>query len=265
MSTRTIQAREPIGVEQAATLIVRELRELADPRKAASAQRFVAQPIQALGIDAPTLRGLARVWIQRLKPAWHLREARALCDLLLQNTHMETRAAGFLVLGGFQHEFDRGLCRQAERWLNRHLDNWALVDGFASIVLSPLLRRHPECTAELRCWTKSKSMWARRAAVVTLVPFARHGEQLDLAYELTETLLGEKEDLMHKAVGWLLREAGKTNPRRLKTFLLRHRQAIPRTTVRYAIERFPTGERKQLLEQTRRPRVSSDDRAPSRM
>lgn len=251
MKTLTSQAENPLTPGQAAALIRGELRELADPRKAASAQRFVAEPIQALGIDAPTLRGLTRGWIQRLKPTWRLAEACALCDLLFQEPEIETRAAGFLVLGGFSRDFDPALFRRAERWINRHLDNWALVDGFASIVLSPLLRRHSECAAELRRWIQSKSMWVRRAALVTLVPFARHGEQLDLAFELAEASLGEKAGLMHKAAGWLLREAGKADSSRLKTFLLRHRGTIPRTTVRYAIERFPASERQYLLAQTR--------------
>ena len=251
MTPRSIPETEPVDVKQATTRIIRELADLADPKKAASTQRFFAEPIQTLGIDAPTMRGLAENWIRWLKPTWHLRDARALCARLVQEPHIEIRTAGFLVLGAFLHEFDRGLWRQSERWLNRRLDNWALVDGFASTVLSPLLRRHPECASDLRRWTRAKSMWVRRASVVTLVPFARKGEQLELAFELAETLLGEKEDLMHKAVGWLLRETGKTNPRGLKAFLLRHRGAIPRTTVRYAIERFPAQERARLLQQTR--------------
>jgi 3-methyladenine DNA glycosylase AlkD len=255
----------PIGVEQAARRVIDDLRALADPRKAESAQRFVATPIRALGIDAPTLRGMARAWIRRLKPTWRLREARALCGLLFQTPEIETRAAGFLVLGGFAREFNSELWPEAERWLGRYLDNWGLVDGFASTVLTPLLRFHPEGSAVLRRWTRSNCLWTRRAAVVTLVPFARHGEQLDLGFELAEALLGEKEDLMHKAVGWLLREAGKTNPARLKVFLLRHRGAIPRTTVRYAIERFPGEERKRLLEETRRPATTNPKRAPSRV
>ena len=110
---------------------------MADPRKAASAQRFVAEPIQALGIDVPTLRGLTRGWVQRLKPTWRLAETCALCDLLFQEPEIETRAAGFLALGGFSRDFDPALFRRAERWINRHLDNWALVDGFASIGAFP--------------------------------------------------------------------------------------------------------------------------------
>ncbi len=251
MSERTADRLQPIGVEEAATRIVRELHDLANPRKAESAQRFFTEPIQALGIDAPTSRSFAQRWIRQLKPTWHQRQALALCGLLLQQPPMETRAAGFLILSGFLDAPSQDMWRQAESWLIQYLDNWALVDGFASTVLSPLLRCHPESTPKLLCWTESKCMWVRRAAVVTLVPFARHGEHLDVAYGFVETLLREKEDLMHKALGWLLREAGKANPARLKRFLLQHRGAIPRTTVRYAVERFPEADRKRLLEQTR--------------
>lgn len=246
-----VRPEEPIGVEQAATQIACELHRLADPKRAALVQRYFAEPIQSLGIDGPTLRGVTKIWIRRAKRTWHLREACALCNRLFQFPDIETRSVGFLILGAFSSEFAPSLLARAERWLSRHLNNWALVDGFASTILSPLLRSNPNCTATLRRWAESECLWVRRAAVVTLVPFARRGEHLDLTFELVETLLGDQEDLMHKALGWLLREAGKTYPKRLKQFLLRHRGAIPRTTVRYAIERFPADERNQLLLQTR--------------
>lgn len=108
-------------------------------------------------------------------------------------------------------------------------------------------------------------MWVRRAALVALVPLARRGQQLDLTYKLVEGLLNERVDLMHKALGWLLREAGKTDMPRLKRFLLRYGPAIPRTTVRYAIERHPLSERQALLRLTRGPLVhGSTDFKPTR-
>ena len=239
------------GLAEAEGLLVRELRGLADPRKAESTQRFFAEPIPALGIDTPTLRRVAGAWVRKLKPGWQVREARALGDRLLEQAPVEIRMAGILVLAGFKREFEPSLFEQVKGWLERRLDNWALVDGCCSEVLSPLVRRHPDCAAGLEAWSRSSCLWVRRASVVTLVPFARHGEQLDLALDLAGRLLNQQEDLMHKAVGWLLREAGKSEPDRLRAFLLQHRGAIPRTTVRYAIERFPAEERRRLLEETR--------------
>ena len=252
-----------LTASQAAELIEGELRHLADPRKAESAQRFFAGPIQALGLDAPTQRGLAKKWIQRVKGDWDLKDAVEFCDRLLQRPHMETRGAGFLVLAGFEKDFDEALFHQAEKWLGRRLDNWALVDGFSGTVLSPLLRRFPELIAELPRWSESEILWIRRAAVVCLVPFARKGERLDESYRLVEGRFGDAEDLMHKAMGWLLREAGKPDAKRLRAFLLRHGSAIPRTTVRYAIERFPLAERKRLLELTREPGSAQSTVTPS--
>jgi 3-methyladenine DNA glycosylase AlkD len=78
------------------------------------------------------------------------------------------------------------------------------------------------------------------------------GERLEAAYEVVREHLGDPEDLIHKAVGWLLRECGKTDMKRLRRFLLRHGSEIPRTTLRYAIERFPAAQRARLLRVTRR-------------
>jgi 3-methyladenine DNA glycosylase AlkD len=143
------------------------------------------------------------------------------------------------------------------------LDNWALVDTFCGSVLSPVLKQHPEVEKTLRVWSRARSLWVRRAAIVTLVPCARRGELLDTAYELAREHFADPEDLMHKATGWLLREAGKTDVPRLRRFLLQHGPAIPRTTLCYAIERFPSAERLRLLTSTRpiglRGRRSSPD------
>ena len=92
---------------------------------------------------------------------------------------------------------------------------------------------------------------------MTLVLPARRGQYLEAAYELASEHFSDGEDLMHKAIGWLLREAGKTDMPRLKTFLLQHGNSIPRTSLRYAIERFPEGVRRELLLRTRGSRQAS--------
>ena len=95
------------------------------------------------------------------------------------------------------------------------------------------------------------STLASNFSVVCFVSLARHGEHLETVYDTAVVLRGDPEDLMHKAVGWMLREAGRTDPPRLETFLLRHGPTLPRTTLRYAIERFDAPSRKRLLAQTR--------------
>jgi len=241
----------PVPAEVAA-LMAGELEGLADAERAESAQRYFKGAVQALGIDAATMRSCAKSWAARLKPVWSLKEAEALCAGMLAKEPCEMRALGFLVLGEFKKTFDRELFFRVEPWILSRLDNWALVDGFASLVLTPLLEKHPDLDAELPRWGRSECLWMRRSALVCLVSFARKGKRLDLVYQRVTASLGAGEDLMHKAMGWLLREAGKTDAERLKAFLLAQGATTPRTTLRYAIERFPVEERKSLLERTRR-------------
>ena len=241
----------------APALVAREissrLRRMSDPVRARGAQQYFKHEIIALGIATPELRAFVRECIDKLRPCWQGRQAVELCDRLLREPELEIRGTGFLILGGFPKLLTPDLLRQAEGWCQRRLDNWALVDGFCSAVLSPWLKRHPEAEDQIVAWSTAKSLWLRRAALVTLVPFARRGLRLDAAYRLAREHFADSEDLIHKATGWLLREAGKTDMPRLRRFLLRHGPDIPRTALRYAIERFPLTERQTLLRLTRGP------------
>jgi len=249
-TTNPVVAKPP-SIDQTARGIIRDLRAMANPVRAKGVQQYFKHAVIALGIDTPTLRDYARDQINAFKPGRSLAEAIALCDRLLRDAELEIRGLGILVLSAFKKDFTTALTGHAERWLKTRLDNWALVDSFCSCVLSPLLERHPSIEATLRRWSRARSLWVRRAAIVTLVPFARRGRLLELTYELAREHFSDGEDLMHKATGWLLREAGKTDMPRLRGFLLEHGPAIPRMALRYAIERFPKTERTTLLEATR--------------
>jgi len=208
--------------------------------------------IRTFGVRTPRLRAIIADLYTEVRGSWRLRDAVALADICLARRELEMRGVGIEILGRFAKEFEACLLHRLQRWIAAgHLDNWASVDSAAGTVVAPLLRRFPELVPELTGWSASKNMWLRRMSVVPLVPFARHGEHLDEAYRVVESLLDDPEDLMHKATGWLLREAGKTDAARLEEFLLRHGPAIPRTTLRYAIERFPPAQRKRLLAATR--------------
>jgi 3-methyladenine DNA glycosylase AlkD len=104
----------------------------------------------------------------------------------------------------------------------------------------------------------------RRASAVALLPAIRRGYALDTAYEVATILRRDREDLIQKAAGWLLREAGKRDAARLERYLRAGASAIPRTTLRYAIERIPAAQRRQILAATRPSRyTASPSEAPS--
>jgi 3-methyladenine DNA glycosylase AlkD len=240
-----------------AALLREAARALAAEADPAAARQFLTyfkphEQVRVIGVKSARVREILAGIHERVRDAWTLPDVVAFTELCVKRREMEIRGIGIALLGKYAKVYEACLLHRVQRWLAAgYLDNWASVDSMAGNVVSPLLERFPALVPEIVQWSASRNVWVRRMSVVPLVPFARHGEYLDEGYGVVEALLGDGEDLMHKATGWLLREAGKTDAARLERFLLEHCAAVPRTTLRYAIERFPAAQRKRLLAATR--------------
>ena len=125
------------------------------------------------------------------------------------------------------------------------INNWDLVDVSAPIVGEYLIGLDNPYVLLYKL-SKSKSLWQRRVSMVFTFAFIRSGD-IEPTFEMAEKLLHDKHDLIHKAVGWALREAGKLNGIALRKFLSAHSHEMPRTMLRYSIEKFPERERKKWL------------------
>ena len=125
-----------------------------------------------------------------------------------------------------------------------YVNNWNLVDSSAHLIIGAHLFQK-ECSILLE-WAQSENMWQRRIAIVATWYFIRKGE-VEWTFRIATALKNDTHDLIHKAVGWMLREAGKQAPSALIQFLDKHASTLPRTLLRYAIERLPTDQRKTYL------------------
>jgi 3-methyladenine DNA glycosylase AlkD len=196
-----------------------------------------------LGIRVPVLRKLAAEF--RAIPL-------AGCNALLRSSVHEDRLLALLIL---TRQFDKSdpVGRQAihDLYLSRteHINNWDLVDVSApTIVGGHLVDRD---RAPLDRLASSTRLWERRISIVATGYFIRRGEFSD-TFRIAERLLSDREDLIHKAVGWMLREVGKRDQETLEGFLQRHARAMPRTMLRYAIERLPEDQRQAFLKGSQR-------------
>jgi 3-methyladenine DNA glycosylase AlkD len=240
--------------KQLAIQAKRELKAAANVSAARRAKLYFKpeEEVWVFGVDTPTQRRIAGGLFQRVRSDWAMAEALVFCDLMIKRREMELKNTGIFLLARYQKSFDKSLLRNIEGWLaNDHCANWAATDALCGEALGPLIRQYPALIPKLKTWTGKRNLWLRRAAAVGIIHSARRGEQLDEAYAIAESLFKYPEDLIHKATGWMLREAGKPDPARLETFLIEHGPEIPRTTLRYAIERFPPEKRKTLLEKTK--------------
>lgn len=230
------------------------LRKASDERVAAQGRKYFKphERVALLGVSTPRIRKIEEEIFDSVKETWSVETALLFCDTLIRSPLLEAKGVGVLLLARYRKEFHRSMFAKARLWLaNGYCGNWASTDVLSGSIVASLLAQFPDLLAELPRWAVSESLWVRRAAAVSLTPLARRGEQLDAAYVVATALIGDSEELIHKAVGWLLRECGKTDEGRLEAYLLSHGPQIPRTALRYAIERFPPDRRMRLLALTR--------------
>lgn len=228
------------------------LRAKFDPVRARGAERYFKDAIKSFGVPSRDVRDLGAAFYARVKGSWSYAEAVALCEILFADAELEAKAIGGLILSRYKEDYPPSFLAKVKTWLAAdRLDNWASVDVFCADAVSGFLGRYPAYADKLRAWTRHPNRWVKRAALVSFIPHARRGRFLDQAYGVAAAVFPVDDDLVEKAAGWLLREAGKTDPDRLEAFLRAHGPAIPRTTLRYAIERFPPARRKAILVETK--------------
>jgi 3-methyladenine DNA glycosylase AlkD len=223
------------------------LREVADPDRAGSMAPYLGavpggygEGDVLLGVRVPETRRIARA---AMRGGLGLDGA---LELLRSEVHEERLLA--LVVMVERHR--RGDARERRAIYDAylahtaHVDNWDLVDTSApEIVGGELLDGERGVLDGLAA---SSSVWERRIALLATFAFIRAGE-LDDTYRLAERLLDDRHDLIHKAAGWMLREAGKRDEPRLIAFLDQHAPAMPRTMLRYALEKLEPAERARLM------------------
>ena len=220
------------------------LKKAATPQRAKVSQRFFktgkgqyGEGDVFIGITVPEMRKIAHAFKDLSLPE---------IKQLLESPIHEER---FVALEILVHQFDHEKERQKEIYEfylshTEKVNNWDLVDTSAEYIVGAYLKDTD--TSILTTLAKSSSLWERRIAIVSTFYFIKHN-QFQETLKIASILLKDNHDLIHKAVGWMLREIGKRDKTTLENFLKQHNTFMPRTMLRYAIERFPKEERERYL------------------
>jgi len=222
-----------------------ELKQAADPKRATVLQRFFktgkgeyAEGDIFLGIKAADHRRLSRKYT-----GLSLAEVQ---KSLRSKIHDERSVAIFIMVLKFQKASDQEKKEMFDLYLKNtdHINNWDLVDLSAPTIVGGYLADKPR--GILYKLAKSENLWERRISVLATYAFIRDNEFKDI-FKIAEILLNDEHDLIHKAVGWMLREVGKRDLKTEEKFLKKYRKKMPRTMLRYAIEKFPEAKRQYYL------------------
>ena len=234
--------------------VLNEIHVLANRSRAHDLQKiFQTAPGQYgegdvfLGLTVPQVRTVAKKYKDlTLKQV----------EILICSEFHEARLCGLIILTlQFKSKKTRTEQKQIfdsymQAVITGYVNNWDLVDVTAPIIGAYLIDTKDPYVL-LHKLAKNQSLWQRRVAMVFTFAFIRSGD-IEPTFEIAEKLLHDKHDLIHKAVGWALREAGKLNGIALRNFLSAHSHEMPRTMLRYSIEKFTERERKKWLIESRR-------------
>lgn len=226
--------------------IRKELNENADEKTKTSGQRFFKEQVQFYGVKTALVSQIAKKYF-KLLPNKEKSQVFPLCEKLWQSSMMEESFIACHWSYQLHKEYTPQDFAVFEHWVNKYLSNWASCDTLCNHNIGTLIEMYPDKISDLKTWTKSTNRWVKRASAVSLVVPARKGLFLSEIFEIAEKLLIDQDDMVQKGYGWMLKEASRTHQQEVFQFVLDHKKTMPRTSLRYAIEKMPQDLRQKAM------------------
>ncbi len=223
-----------------------DLKVSADPAIRASFQRFFKDEITYYGVKVPVVRKIAKKYWTEVK-SLEKKEIFSLCEELYRSNYCEEAFIVSCWAHLLENRYEKEDLVVFRHWIDSYITNWATCDGFCNHTVGEFIEKYPEYLGELKHWTQSANRWMRRAAAVSLIVPAKKGKYLDTVLEIAGLLLTDKDDMVQKGYGWLLKEASRRHPEEVFDFVMSNRKEMPRTALRYAIELMPEAQRKETM------------------
>ncbi len=216
-----------------------ELDELAkNPRNVKDYSRFYKDGKKHINIPTPLIR---KVSLENFKQVKNLKKERifSLCNKLLKSNEPSRRRIAFDWSFRIRKQYQKNDFKIFESWVKNYVKDWGDCDDLCTHALGEFIHQFPEFLPKTKKWAKSKNKWFRRASAVALICSLRKGKYLKESFNAAKILLQDKEDLVQKGYGWMLKEAGNSYQKKVFDFVIMNKKLMPRTALRYAIEKFP--------------------------
>ena len=215
-----------------------ELRHSIDEKTLATSQNFFKEKIKLYGVKVPTVNKISREYF-KLIDCKTKSEIVELCEILWQSGFIEESFIACNWSYYIHEKYEPEDFQLFEKWITNYVNNWATCDTLCNHTIGECIEMFPEYIVRLKDWATSHNRWLRRASSVTLIIPARKGKFLNEILEIADILLLDKDDLVQKGYGWMLKAASEANQQEIVDYVIKNKSIMPRTALRYAIEKMP--------------------------
>lgn len=215
----------------------KELVSNIDKKYLKVSKTFFKEKTNNLGVRIPTVRKISAKYYSEIKNL-PKKDIFNFCEDLLKKED-EFKFIAFDWAFRQKENFAKNDFKIFENWLKKYVSNWATCDDFCTHSLGCLIYKFPKLTAESKKWSYSKNRWLKRASSVCLIYSLRRNKLLKNSFEITDILLKDQDDLVQKGYGWMLKEATKHKEEEVFKYVMKNKNKMPRTALRYAIEKMP--------------------------
>jgi 3-methyladenine DNA glycosylase AlkD len=223
-----------------------ELAKSADQKTRESAGRFFKEEAKFYGVKSKAVRDIAKRHFRDIKEK-DKEEIFSLCESLLQSDYGEEAFIAFEWAYSIRRTYSQDDFQVFESWIENYVNNWAKCDTLCNHTIGSFIEQYPDYIERLKSWARSENRWLRRASAVTLILPARKGKFLKEVFEISDILLKDKEDLVQKGYGWMLKETSKSHQGEVYDYIIKRKGEMPRTALRYAIEKMPEEMRRNAM------------------
>lgn len=224
-----------------------ELEHSIDEKTQATSQNFFKEKIEFYGVKVPIVNKISKEYF-KLIDFKTKSEIFNLCEILWQSGFIEESFIACNWSYYIHKKYEPGDFQIFEKWINTYVNNWASCDTLCNHTIGEFIEMYPEYSIRLKDFAKSDNRWLRRASSVTLIIPARKGKFLNEILEIADILLLDKDDLVQKGYGWMLKAASEKNQREIFDYVIKNKFTMPRTALRYAIEKMPKDLKSKAME-----------------
>jgi 3-methyladenine DNA glycosylase AlkD len=209
-------------------------------------KKFFREKVNMYGMRTADVINISKVYLKEITVK-SKREIFGLCEELWQSGMIEESFIACNWAYSQRKNFAPDDFPVFEKWVNQYVSNWASCDSLCNHTIGTFIEMYPSFLTELKRWAHSDNRWVKRASSVTLIIPAKRGLFADDIFEIAEILLHDPDDMVQKGYGWMLKATSKHLPDKVFEFVNSQKAAMPRTALRYAIEKLPEEMKKEVM------------------